>query len=76
MGYSIKYCTTCALDDENFVIYAPYNTVKLSKTSYTYDGKEKRPGVTVLDEDGKPISKSEYTVTYPQRAPRMWANTP
>lgn len=70
MGYSIKYCTTCALDDENFVIYAPYKTVKLSKTSYTYDGKEKRPGVTVLDEDGKPIARGEYDLVHP-RAPRM-----
>lgn len=68
MGYSIKYCTTCALDDEKFVIYAPYKTVKLSKTSYTYDGKEKQPGVTVLDEDGKPIARGEYDLVYPKSA--------
>lgn len=68
MGYIAKYCTTCAWDDESFESYFPYETVKLSKTSYTYDGKEKKPGVTVADVLGNPISKSEYTVTYPKSA--------
>lgn len=63
MGYIAKYCTTCAWDDESFESYFPYETVKLSKTSYTYDGKEKKPGVTVTDVLDQPISKSEYTVT-------------
>lgn len=42
--------------------------MKLSKTSYTYDGKEKQPGVTVLDEDGKPIARGEYDLVYPKSA--------
>ena len=68
MGYIAKYCTTCAWENESLESYFPYETVKLSKTSYTYDGKEKKPGVTVADVLGQPISKSEYTVTYPKSA--------
>ena len=68
MGYSVKYCTACTLEDESVRMYFPYETVKLSKTSYTYDGKEKRPGVTVLDEDGDPIARGEYDLVYPKSA--------
>lgn len=68
MGYIAKYCTTCAWEDESLETYFPYETVKLSKTTYTYDGKEKKPGVTVTDVLGSAISKSEYTVTYPKSA--------
>ncbi len=39
-------------------------TVKLSKTSYTYDGKAKKPIVVVKDSNGKIISKKYYTVSY------------
>lgn len=67
-GCTAKYCTYCTLDDESMQTYFPYETVKLSKTSYTYDGKEKKPGVTVSDWLGEPISKSEYTVSYPKSA--------
>lgn len=39
-------------------------TVKLSKTSYTYDGKAKKPTVTVKDSNGKTINKKYYKVSY------------
>jgi hypothetical protein len=39
-------------------------TVKLSKSSYTYDGKAKRPTVTVKDSDGNTIDSKYYTVIY------------
>ena len=39
-------------------------TYKLSATSYTYDGKAKKPTVTVTDTDGKIINPTNYTVTY------------
>lgn len=42
-------------------------TVKLSKTSYTYDGKAHKPTVTVKDADGKTLKKGaeyDYTVSY------------
>lgn len=39
-------------------------TVTLSTTAYTYDGKAKKPAVTVKDNLGKTIAKSNYTVSY------------
>ena len=40
------------------------NDVKLSKTVYTYNGKAKKPSVTVTDKDGRKISKKFYSVRY------------
>lgn len=45
-------------------IRADYLTIKLSNSSYTYDGKVKTPIVTVKDSNGKVISKSNYTIAY------------
>lgn len=39
-------------------------TIKLSKASYTYSGKAKRPTVKVLTSAGKVIKASNYTVQY------------
>lgn len=39
-------------------------TLTLSKASYVYDGNAKKPTVTVKDNLGKTISKSNYTVAY------------
>jgi surface protein len=39
-------------------------TVKLAKSSYTYDGKAKKPTVTVKDSNGNTIDAKYYTVTY------------
>ncbi|MDO5156487.1 MAG: hypothetical protein Q4D51_11035 [Eubacteriales bacterium] len=38
--------------------------VKLSKTSYVYNGKARKPGVTLTDSKGKKIDKKYYTVSY------------
>ena len=40
------------------------DTIKLSQASYTYDGKEKKPKVTVKDKFGNTVNKSHYKVTY------------
>ena len=41
------------------------NTVKLSKTAYTYDGKAKKPSVTVKDANGATLKKgTDYKVSY------------
>ncbi len=41
-------------------------TVKLSNTSYTYNGKAKTPSVTVKNETGTTLTKdTHYTVSYP-----------
>lgn len=39
-------------------------TVTLKMTPYTYDGKEKKPTVTVKDVDDKTVASSNYTVKY------------
>lgn len=39
-------------------------TAVLSSSNYTYNGSEKKPGVTVKDSAGKTISSKNYTVTY------------
>ena len=40
-------------------------TFKLSKTSFTYNGKTQKPSVTVKDSAGKTLKKgTDYTVTY------------
>ncbi len=38
--------------------------VTLSKTSYTYSGKEKKPSVTVTLKDGSILDPANYTVAY------------
>lgn len=48
---------------ESTTIYYP-KTIKLSATSFVYDGKVKKPSVTVIGSDGKTISSSNYTVSY------------
>lgn len=40
-------------------------TIKLTKTTYVYDGKSKKPSVIVKDNKGNKVSSSNYTVTYP-----------
>lgn len=44
-------------------IYAP-STMTISKTTYVYDGNEKRPKVTIKDKKGNVIPSSNYKVTY------------
>lgn len=43
---------------------AAAKNIGLSSTAYTYDGKAKKPTVTVKDSKGKTIAASNYDVTY------------
>lgn len=63
-GSIVTKCTHCGDVKSSKTIYYP-KTIKLSATSYTYDGKVKKPTVTVQDSKGKTISETNYTVTYP-----------
>ena len=40
-------------------------SIRLSKSSYVYDGKVKKPKVKTVQYKGKTLKASEYTVTYP-----------
>lgn len=63
-GKSESVCEDCGEVLSTKTIYAA-KTVSLAATSYTYDGKEKKPAITVKDSKGNTISTSNYTVTYP-----------
>ncbi len=62
-GKIVKKCTVCGDIASDKAIYYP-KTIKLSSTSYTYNGSAKKPTVTVKGYNGKTISSNNYTVTY------------
>jgi len=59
-----KKCSVCGYVASTSTTIRRIDAVKLSATTYTYNGKTKRPSVTVKDSAGKTISSSNYTVTY------------
>jgi hypothetical protein len=61
-GAVVMKCGKCGRTEYVSPIVA-LTEVKLSKTSYTYDGKAKKPTVTVCSYDG-PLSTTEYKVSY------------
>ncbi len=64
-GKIVYKCSVCGEPTKSAkTIYMP-KTFTLSSTSYTYDGKVKKPTVTVKDSKGKVLKKDiDYTVTY------------
>ncbi len=63
-GSIVNKCTACGDVKSNNVIYSP-KTIKLNKTKYTYNGKVRKPSVTVKDSKGKILKiGTDYTVTY------------
>lgn len=61
-GSIISKCTKCNRT-KNTTISKP-NRVVLSKSEFVYDGKVKKPSVTVKDERGNKISNNNYSVSY------------
>ena len=63
-GKVVNTCTICGKAVSTTVI-PKASSIKLSATSYTYDGKVKTPAVTVKDSKGKTLKKNtDYTVSY------------
>ena len=63
-GKVVTKCTACNEITNTETIYKA-STVKLSATSYTYNGKARKPTVTVKDSNGKKLkSGTDYTVSY------------
>ena len=57
-------CSVCGYVSKTTTVYYP-KTIKLSTTSYTYNGKAKKPTVTVKDSKGNTLKKdTDYTVKY------------
>lgn len=63
-GSIVKKCTVCGKNGGKTEIYYP-KTIKLSATSYAYNGKIKTPTVTVKSWAGKALKKNtDFTITY------------
>lgn len=62
-GEISEKCSVCGFVLEQTIIYAP-KTVAFSKKSYVYDGKAKKPKVTLKDSRGQVIDSSQYTVAF------------
>jgi len=62
-GKQVTKCSVCGYVSKTTTVYYP-KTIKLSTTSYTYNGSVKKPTVKVVGSNGKTISSSNYTVTY------------
>ncbi len=60
-------CSVCGKKKSSTTI-AKYKSLSLSTTKYTYNGKAKKPTVTVKDSKGNKISAKYYTVSYINRA--------
>ena len=63
-GLLVQICTNDNCGERRETVIPKVGTVKLSKTSYTYNGKAQVPTVTVKDANGKAIAKSNYSVKY------------
>ena len=63
-GKTVTACTVCKKVSKTAVIYKA-SSVKLSKTSYTYNGKAQKPKVVVKTSKGKALTEGkDYTVKY------------
>lgn len=62
-GNRMVQCRACGDIKSNKAILH-VGSVILNHTSYTYNGKPKKPSVTLKDTDGKVIDGRNYTVTY------------
>jgi 5'-nucleotidase len=64
-GSSTAVCSKCGAKAAGSTVIDRIGTIKLAQTSYIYDGKAKKPAVTVTDVKGKElISGTDYTVSY------------
>ena len=62
-GVITKTCVKCG-EKTTIIIYMP-KTVKLSKTSFTYNNRNQKPSVIIKDSQGKVLSgKTDYVVIY------------
>lgn len=62
-GSIVEKCTVCG-EETKTIIYYPKD-IKLSATSYTYNGKARKPVVTVKDSEGKTLKDgTDYKVIY------------
>lgn len=64
-GFITERCTVCGKEGDRKTI-AAVKTIRLSRTSYTYNGKKRKPSVIVTDRNEKRLKEgTDYTVSYP-----------
>ena len=61
-GKSTQKCTKCGYTKTTVI--PKIKSVKLSTEKYVYNGKAKKPNVSILDSNGKKIPSKNYSVTY------------
>ena len=65
-GTFTAVCSVCGAEQTE-TIYAA-KTIKLSKTAMTYNGKNQKPSVEIVDANGNKLeSGTDYKVTYPKK---------
>ncbi len=65
-GTFTAVCSVCGAEQME-TIYAA-KTIKLSKTAMTYNGKNQKPSVEIVDANGNKLeSGTDYKVTYPKK---------
>ena len=62
-GNTSRNCTDCGLK-EIIAEYPAPKEIILSENVFVYDGKTKKPDVTVQDKNGREIDKKNYSVSY------------
>ncbi|MGN1418365.1 MAG: fibronectin type III domain-containing protein, partial [Acutalibacteraceae bacterium] len=63
-GKKVTACTVCGKVSSTAVIYKA-SSIKLSKTTFTYNGKAQKPTVTVKNSKGTTLKNgTDYTVSY------------
>ena len=62
-GTVYNVCKNCSYSEYVTLYYRP-DRFELSTTNYTYNGKSKKPTVTIYNRNGDKISDSHYTVKY------------
>lgn len=62
-GSTVVKCKICPAGENSGIISRP-KSITLSTTKYTYNGKEKKPSVSVKDANGQTIGRGYYTVKY------------
>ncbi len=64
-GVSVEKCSCGAVRPGSEKTISKASSFELSKTAYTYDGKAKKPTVTVKDSKGKTLTEGkDYTLSY------------
>lgn len=69
-GTIVNKCSACGSIKSTTDIYAA-SSIKLSKTSFTYNGKNKKPTVIIKDNKGNKLPADSYKITYPKNSKKV-----